>query len=44
MCLYGADISGEALDAARDPVEAALGGLAARVLGLGLDVIPEYGF
>ena len=42
--LYGADISDEALDAARDPVEAALWDLAARVLVLGLDVILEYGF
>ena len=42
--LYGADISGEALDAVRDPVEAALWDLAARVLVLGLDVILEYGF
>ena len=42
--LYGADISGEALDAARDPVEQALWDLAARVLGLGVDVILEYGF
>jgi predicted kinase len=42
--LYGSDISGEALDAARDPVEAALWHLAARVLVLGLDVILEYGF
>ena len=42
--LYGADISDEALDAARDPVEAALWELAARALVLGLDVILEYGF
>ena len=42
--LYGADISGEALDAARDPVEQALWDLAARVLVLGVDVILEYGF
>lgn len=42
--LYGSDISGEALDAARDPVETALWELAARVLVLGLDVILEYGF
>lgn len=41
---YGADISGEALDAVRDPVEAALWDLAARVLELGVDVILEYGF
>ena len=42
--LYGVDISIEALDAARDPVESALWELAARVLVLGLDVILEYGF
>lgn len=42
--LYGKDISGEALDAARDPVEQALWDVAARVLGLGVDVILEYGF
>jgi len=42
--LYGFDISGEALDAARHPVETALWHLAARVLVLGLDVILEYGF
>jgi predicted kinase len=44
VTLYGADISDEALDAARDPVETALWDLAARVLVLGLDVILEYGF
>ena len=42
--LYGADLSGDALDAARDPVEAVLWDLTARVLVLGLDVILEYGF
>ena len=42
--LYGADISGEELDAVRDPVEAALWDLAARVLVLGVDVILEFGF
>jgi predicted kinase len=42
--LYGPDISGERLDAARDPVERALWELAARVLALGLDVILEFGF
>src|SRR5262249_52007479 len=42
--LYGAELSGEALDAARDPVEAALWDLATHVLVLGLDVILEYGF
>jgi predicted kinase len=41
---YGSDVSGEALDAARDPVETALWNLAARVLVLGVDVILEYGF
>lgn len=44
MRLYGPDISGEALDAVRDPVEAALWDLAARLLTLGVDVILEYGF
>jgi predicted kinase len=44
VTLYGSDISGAALDAARDPVETALWNLAARVLVLGLDVILEYGF
>ena len=42
--LYGADISGEKLDAVRDPVEAVLWNLAARVLVLGVDVILEFGF
>jgi predicted kinase len=42
--LYGADIAGEELDAVRDPVEAALWGMAIRVLQLGVDVILEYGF
>lgn len=42
--IYGADIAGEALDAARDPVENALWELASRVLVLGLDVILENGF
>lgn len=42
--LYGADISGEELDAVRDPVEAVLWDLAARVLVLGVDVILEFGF
>ena len=42
--LFGEAISGEALDSARDPVEAALWDLAARVLVLGLDVILENGF
>jgi predicted kinase len=42
--LFGAEISTEALDAARDPVEAALWDLAARVLGLGVDVILDFGF
>jgi len=42
--LYGSQISGKELDAARDPVERALWELAARVLVLGLDVILEYGF
>ena len=42
--LFGPGISDEALDAARDPVEAALWELAARVLVLGIDVILDYGF
>lgn len=42
--LYGSNISGEALDAARDPVETALWKLGVRVLVLGLDVILEFGF
>jgi predicted kinase len=42
--LYGAEISGEKLDAVRDPVEAALWELAVALLGLGADVILEFGF
>ncbi|HYH86012.1 MAG TPA: ATP-binding protein [Pyrinomonadaceae bacterium] len=42
--LFGADVAGEALDAARDPMEAALWELAARVLALGVDVILDFGF
>jgi len=42
--LYASDISGEQLDAVRDPVETALWEIAARVLVLGLDVILEFGF
>jgi len=42
--LYGPDISSEALDAVRDPVESALWELAARALELGVDVILENGF
>ena len=42
--LFGDSLSGEALGAARDPVETALWDLAARVLALGLDVILENGF
>jgi predicted kinase len=42
--IFGADVAGEALDAARDPVEAALWELAARVLTLGVDVILDFGF
>ena len=41
---YGPDISGQALDAVRDPVENTLFDLAARVLTLGVDVILENGF
>jgi predicted kinase len=42
--LCGPDIAGEALDAARDPMEETLWELSARVLSLGIDVILEYGF
>jgi predicted kinase len=42
--LYGAGISGEALDGARDPVERVLWQLAERVLVLGVDVILDFGF
>jgi hypothetical protein len=42
--LYGADISGKALDGVRDPVEGVLWDLAARVLVLGVDVILDFGF
>src|SRR5436189_2773154 len=42
--LYGADISSEALDLARDPIEQALSDLAGRVLVLAVDVILAYGF
>ncbi|MGB8509049.1 MAG: ATP-binding protein, partial [Pyrinomonadaceae bacterium] len=42
--LFGPEISGEALDAARDPVEAVLWNIAARVLTLGVDVVLDFGF
>ena len=42
--LFGADLSVEALDAARDPVEEVLWELAARLLSLGVDVILDFGF
>src|SRR5579872_2914462 len=42
--IYGPDIDRATLDAARDPVEAALWKLAERALILGLNVIVEYGF
>ncbi|MGA2439518.1 MAG: ATP-binding protein [Tepidisphaeraceae bacterium] len=42
--LFGDDISGARLDAARDPVESVLWDLAARVLVVGVDVILDYGF
>lgn len=42
--IFGADIAGEALDAARDPMETTLWQLAARVLTLGVDVILDFGF
>jgi hypothetical protein len=41
--LFGA-ISGDSLDAVRDPAEAVLWDLAARVLVLGVDVILDFGF
>ena len=40
----GADPGHEALDAARDPTEARLWELAARLLALGVDVILDFGF
>jgi predicted kinase len=42
--LYGDDVSGEALDGARDPLERVLWQLAKRVLVLGVDVILDFGF
>ncbi|HMG74153.1 MAG TPA: ATP-binding protein [Pyrinomonadaceae bacterium] len=42
--LFGADLSLETLDAARDPVETVLWDLAARLLVLGVDVILDFGF
>jgi predicted kinase len=42
--LFGADLSLEALDAARDPVESVLWDLAARILVLGVDVVLDFGF
>jgi predicted kinase len=42
--LFGVDLTLEALDAARDPVEAVLWDLAARVLVLGVDVVLDFGF
>ncbi|MCU1268155.1 MAG: hypothetical protein JWM21_4473 [Acidobacteria bacterium] len=42
--LFGNDLSLEALDAARDPIEAVLWDLAARILVLGIDVILDFGF
>jgi predicted kinase len=42
--LFGADVAGEALDATRDPMEAALWELASRVLALGVDVVLDFGF
>lgn len=44
VSLYGAELAGAALDAARDPVEAVLWDLAARVLVLGVDVVLDFGF
>lgn len=42
--LFGADLSVEALDAARDPIETVLWELAERVLVLGVDVVLDFGF
>jgi predicted kinase len=42
--LFGADLSLEALDAARDPVESVLWDLAERILVLGVDVVLDFGF
>jgi len=42
--LFGADLSEEALDEARDPVEGILWDLAARLLVLGIDVVLDFGF
>src|SRR5437588_4999900 len=42
--LFGAGLSLEALDAARDPIETLLWDLAARVLVLGVDVVLDFGF
>src|SRR5262245_11928243 len=42
--LLGADPDHAALDAARDPTESLQWAVAARVLGLGVDVILDFGF
>lgn len=42
--IYGAGVSEEQLDAARDPVEAMLWELAERALVLGVDVVIDFGF
>lgn len=42
--LFGKDLSLEALDAARNPIEAVLWDLSARVLALGVDVVLDFGF
>src|SRR5262245_5405776 len=42
--LLGANLSVQALDAARDPFESALWDLAARILELGVDVVLDFGF
>jgi predicted kinase len=44
VSLYGTELAGAALDAVRDPVEAVLWDLAARVLTLGVDVVLDFGF
>jgi predicted kinase len=42
--LFGADVKSDVLDAARDPMEALLWDVAAKVLRMGGDVILDFGF
>jgi len=42
--IFGADVNRDQLDAARDPMEAMLWEVAARVLQMGGDVILDFGF